>query len=107
MDHKVFFREEFVSSDKLEDPACPSCKTNSHLVVNGYLVSPREEIYEEGEVSVKNYPEMKSFDVKQILCMNCNTKSFIIDPIIYALQQENSKMAESLREFSGRPNLLN
>ena len=107
---KVFFKEAYVNALEIDwtKLTCPSCQNHLNLMLTGYSMIPREEIIQDDEhVSYREEEDKKSFDVKEIMCLNCHTKTYIIDPLLFEMQKSNTKMAEILQDLNGTKHYLN
>jgi hypothetical protein len=86
---------------------CPECGNDQSLILSGWTMIPREEIFENGRLlETKNFKEAATFDIKQIYCLQCQTKVMIEDINTYNLQRTNLILNEKVRELSGEDPLM-
>jgi hypothetical protein len=101
---KIFVKQSIVSSDDVnyKDIQCPECHDNQFIILSGYLMIPREEIFEKGKLTKQQESTDISFDVKQIHCLKCQTKSIITEANIFALEKTNLFLNEEVRKLTGK-----
>jgi hypothetical protein len=105
MSRAAFVRQVMTSKDNLDYDhiACPECGNDQTFILDGYMMIPREEIFENGELkSSKNIKEASAFDIRSIYCLFCQTKSIMQDPIHFNLQKANLQLNEQIRDLTGK-----
>jgi fructose-1,6-bisphosphatase len=87
---KIFVKQSIVSSDDVnyKDIQCPECHDNQFIILSGYLMIPREEIFEKGKLTKQQESTDISFDVKQAN--------------IFALEKTNLFLNEEVRKLTGK-----
>jgi hypothetical protein len=100
---KLFIKQSVVSSDDInyDTMECPECHNNKSIILNGYLMMPREEIFEEGKLIKQHTSKDLSFDVRQIYCLSCQTRSLVTDAHSFNLQRSNLLLNEQIRQLTG------
>jgi hypothetical protein len=104
LDGKLFVREEWINAESINfnHISCQRCGNDKALIISGYQMTPREETYEDGRLKdVHNFVEATSYDIKQIYCLECQTKLLVHDPVHFMLHESNLKLNKRIQELSG------
>jgi hypothetical protein len=101
---KAFIKQAMINAADIDynHVCCPECGNDHTLIISGYTMIPREEVFQQGElIEIKSFDEQAAFKVEQIYCLVCQTKNILQDPTNFQLQKANLQLNTKIRELSG------
>lgn len=98
----LFLMDQYVAARDIlqDDLECPSCKSKTFSLVGNSQISRREE-WQDGQIVHTDTGEEHVFEVEQIECLNCLTRSRIRPSAWQDTVLDNQKLRARIIELTG------